>query len=296
MSYEFLAGETIPEAVRRIYLEQLDRIATHLSAGDVHGTRKRMKETRALLRLVRKALGEEFGVENTWLRDAQHSFTGARDAEAMIETLERLRKRTDDRELRLEIARAKRSIRARGRRLPVQSTVAEERLSAARARGPMRPDIPDRFATIGEGLEETYRAGRRAFKRANDSHSPVDLHALRRRVKDHWYQVRLLRTAAPDLLEPYGGVIEQLSDLLGEHHDLILLRDSLRRDRFSNLIELAEGRRQELENKALDLARRVFAEEPKAWRNRMRAYWRLRTVGANATGSDAGRTLQSDNS
>ena len=276
MAYEFLAGETIPDAVRRIYGEQLDRIAAHLAAGEVHGARKRMKETRALLRLVRKALGEQFDVENAWLRDAAHSLTGARDAEAMIETLEKLRKRTDDRQLRFDIGRAKRSVRARIRRLGPPSTIAGELLSAARARMPLQAEIPDRFSTIGAGLEQTYRAGRRALDRAGDSHSPADLHALRRRVKDHWYQVRLLRCAAPDLLDPYAEVIERLSDFLGEHHDLNLLRDTLHPDRFSTVLDVVASRREELEGKALSLARQVFAEGPPAWRNRMRACWRLR--------------------
>jgi CHAD domain-containing protein len=283
MAYEFLPGEAIPDAVRRIDREQLERIGEHLAAGEVHEARKRMKETRALLRLVRKALGDEFVVENSWLRDAARSLTGARDAEAMIETLEKLRKKTDDRVLRQDIGRAKRSIRARSRRLGVQTTVAEGLLTAARARTPFPSDIPDRFSTIGMGLERTYGAGRRAFRRASVSHSPADLHTLRRRVKDHLYQVRLLRSAAPDLLEPYADAVKHLSDLLGEHHDLTLLRDSLDRERFARLLDLAEARREELEKKALALAPVVFAEEPGAWRDRMRAYWRLRPALANET-------------
>lgn len=278
MAYQFLPGEPVPDAVRRILGEQLDRIGAHLAAAEVHEARKRIKETRALLRLVRSDLGDEYVVENTWLRDAAHSLTGARDAEAMIETLEKLRKRTEDRALRLDIGRAKRSIRMRSRRLGTQSPIAEELLSAARTRLPLRAAIPDRFATIGRGLEQTYRSGRRAFHRAIVSHSPTDLHTLRRRVKDHWYQVRLLTTAAPDLLAPYADTIKDLSDFLGEHHDLILLRDSLDRSRFANLLDLAEQRRNELEGKALALATFVFAEEPRQWRNRIRAYWRVRPV------------------
>jgi len=276
MAYQFLPGEPIPDAVRRIYGEQLDRIGAHLAAAEVHEARKRIKETRALLRLVRKSLGDDYVVENTWLRDAARSLTGARDAEAMIETLEKLRKKTEDRAIRLDIGRAKRSIRARSRRLGTQSTIAEELLSAARTRLPLRSEIPDRFSTIGRGLSRTYAAGRRAFHRAIVSHSPTDLHTLRRRVKDHWYQVRLLSTAAPDLLDPYADTIKDLSDFLGEHHDLILLRDSLDSGRFANLLDLAEQRRNELEGKALALATIVFAEEARAWRARMRAYWRVR--------------------
>ena len=149
-------------------------------------------------------------------------------------------------------------------------------LASARTRLPLRSEIPDGFATIGKGLERTYRAGRRAFHRAIVSHSPTDLHTLRRRVKDHWYQVRLLSGAAPDLLDPYAETIKDLSDFLGEHHDLIVLRDSLDRARFANLLDLAEQRRIELESKSLALATLVFAEEPRQWRNRIRAYWRVR--------------------
>jgi CHAD domain-containing protein len=276
MAYQFLPGEPIPDAVRRILGEQLDRIGAHLASAEVHEARKRIKETRALLRLVRSDLGDDYVVENTWLRDAAHSLTGARDAEAMIETLDKTLKRTEDRALRQDIGRAKRSIRARSRRLGTQSTIAGELLSAARTRLPLRSEIPDRFAAIGRGLSRTYGAGRRAFHRAIVSHSPTDLHTLRRRVKDHWYQVRLLTTAAPDLLDPYADTIKDLSDFLGEHHDLIVLRDSLDRDRFSNLLDLAEQRREELKGKSLALARIVFAEESRAWRNRMRAYWRVR--------------------
>ncbi len=210
MAYQFLPGEPIPDAVPRTYGEQLDRIGEHLAAGEVHEARKRIKETRALLRLVRRDLGDDYVVENTWLRDAARSLTGARDAEAMIETLEKLRKKTEDRALRQDIGRAKRSIHARNRRLGTHTTIAEELLSAARTRLPLRSDVPDRFATIGRGLEQTYRSGRRAFHRAIVSHSPTDLHTLRRRVKDHWYQVRLLSTAAPDLLDPYADTIKQL--------------------------------------------------------------------------------------
>jgi len=277
MAYEFLSGEPVPDAVRRIYREQLDRIGVHLAAGEVHEARKRMKETRALLRLVRGALGDELDVENGWLRDAAHSLTAARDAEAMIETLEKLRKGTEDRQLRQDVGRAKRSIRARTRRIGTSSMVAEGLLAAAQARLPLQSSIPDRFSTIGTGLERTYRSGRRAFDRASDSHSPSDLHTLRRRVKDQWYQLRLLQASAPEVLEPLADVIKRLSDLLGEHHDLTILRDSLPRDRYARLLDHAQSRREELEKKALALVPFVFAEKPKGWRDRLKAYWKLRT-------------------
>ncbi len=48
---------------------QIARIETHLQSADsveerVHDLRKRTKETRALLRLVRSSLGSQFAIEN----------------------------------------------------------------------------------------------------------------------------------------------------------------------------------------------------------------------------------------
>src|SRR5438034_3026067 len=102
MAYEFNVDEAIPAAVERLALEQIERIHEHLTATDetpedrIHGARKRIKEMRALLRLVRKPLGEHFGIENIWYRDAGRSLAIARDAAAMIESIEKLRKHVDD--------------------------------------------------------------------------------------------------------------------------------------------------------------------------------------------------------
>ena len=65
----------------------------------------------------------------------------------------------------------------------------------------------------------TSRAGRRARRRA--------VHELRKRGKDLWYQVRLLRDAWPAVLDATAEEIHDFTDKLGDHHDLAVLAEDL---------------------------------------------------------------------
>ncbi|HET8798832.1 MAG TPA: CHAD domain-containing protein, partial [Thermoanaerobaculia bacterium] len=69
MPYELHRDETPGAGVRRILREQIDRARGSLTDESaplekrVHDARKRFKETRALLRLVRGPLGAQFAIE-----------------------------------------------------------------------------------------------------------------------------------------------------------------------------------------------------------------------------------------
>jgi hypothetical protein len=84
----------VEPGVHRIAHEQLGRAIRE--AGDcgldvneqVHKERKRCKKLRALLRLVRPALGQQDRDENVWLRDTGRRLCDARDARANVETFD----------------------------------------------------------------------------------------------------------------------------------------------------------------------------------------------------------------
>ena len=100
MGYVFRARERIDSGLRRVVREQV-RGAIHDLRDPredrhegVHEARKRFKMIRATLRLARPTLGElVFRLENAWYRDTGKRLSSVRDAVAMIESLEGLRKR-----------------------------------------------------------------------------------------------------------------------------------------------------------------------------------------------------------
>ena len=54
------------------------------------------------------------------------------------------------------------------------------------------------------------------------------MHEWRKRTKDAGYHVRLLRDAAPSILEPLEDRFHDLSDALGDAHDLVVICERLR--------------------------------------------------------------------
>jgi hypothetical protein len=54
------------------------------------------------------------------------------------------------------------------------------------------PIATDGFAALEPGFEMTFRKGRTAFALAQKRPGPKNYHDWRKRVKDHWYHVRLM--------------------------------------------------------------------------------------------------------
>lgn len=271
MAYALAPEEPLPAAIHRVLGEQLDRIESHLRAGEIHDARKRLKELRALLRLIHSPLGATFEMENAWYRDVAHELSAARDAEAVLEAVTRLIAAADDPIVRNSLRRAKRRL-ARRKKATISPDALIARLGYARARLTEWAGLEDDFdTTLASGLQRTLRAGRRAFARAEENRAPEDFHELRKRVKDHWYHTQLLAPVWPPVMKGHGRGVEQLSDLLGEYHDLVLTAATIGDETLQPFI--ARERRR-LEDQAIRVATLVFTESPRNWCRRVRGYWR----------------------
>ena len=71
---------------------------------------------------------------------------------------------------------------------------------------------------LSPGLDTAYSEGREAFAALGESPSFDAVHDLRKRGKDLWYQVRLLRDAWESVLEATAEEIHDFTDRLGDHH------------------------------------------------------------------------------
>jgi len=115
------------------------------------------------------------------------------------------------------------------------------------------------------------------MKRVRKKRRNEDVHQWRKRIKDLWYQLRIVRKMWPALLDETADQAHELADLLGDHHDLAVLREDLKaREGLSDekaLVTAIECRQGELLDAALDLGARLHAEKPKALLRRLSAYW-----------------------
>jgi CHAD domain-containing protein len=105
-------------------------------------------------------------------------------------------------------------------------------------------------------------------------------HEWRRRSKDHWFHMRLLTSAWRPEMEARASALKRLSDLLGEDHDLVVLRNVVSESpelsaAHESLIALIETRQSTLRADSFREGERLFAEKPAAFTKRMKAYWKV---------------------
>jgi CHAD domain-containing protein len=274
----------VTEGIVRIACGQLDMAIERLEGStdedlgtSVHEARKSFKRLRTTARLARDELGDEvYRRENTAFRDAGRRLAGARDSQVLLEALTAIIERNPDQVPPARFVRFRRTLAgqhaAAQRRLQDGAARAEvvSELHEARARVPDWPLEREGLNSLAPGLRRIYRRGRRAYRAARQEPSSENLHELRKRAKDLWYAARILRPASPKRMKRLARDAHELSNLIGEEHDLALLeqRAEARRDRFDDaaavgeLAKLIERRRDELQKEAMGLAKRLFRKKP----------------------------------
>ena len=285
-AYRLQPDENVPDGVRRIArgqadlaVEQLDGSAGSDARAHVHEARKAFKRLRALVRLSRDALGDEvYRRENATFRDAGRRLSRVRDAAVLVQTLDDVVRRHRDELPEDAFAGLRDALHADAETATEQiandrGTVDDVVATIESGRGRLAAwPLPERagVATLAPGFERVYRRGRRAMRAARKDTDTEHLHELRKRAKDLWHAAQVLRPAASKPMKKLARGAHDLSDLVGEDHDLAVLLDAAR-ERPDTLapgeLALLDGlvgrRRARLQRKALACGRRVYARKPR---------------------------------
>jgi CHAD domain-containing protein len=293
-TYRLLAGEQVGAGIKRVVRSRVDDAIAQLRgeagtdpAEAVHEARKDIKKIRSALRMVRDEIGDDLWQhENQHYRECARRLSGFRDAEILVEALDGLaerfgqpaRERFD--RLRRELDHENRTAHEEGEVERAMASAAVE-LEAGRPRIDSLPIHGDGWNLIAPGIHRSYRRGRRRLRDVEEEASVTNLHELRKRVKDLWYQLRLIRDADPEMIGPLSDHAHDLSDHLGDDHDLALLREQVQRRSAAfadpadqrHLLEEIDQRRGELQFAASSLGGRIYAEKPKRFTKRLKKRW-----------------------
>lgn len=294
-SYRLRGGEPAAAGMRRIARGRAERAAGRLrKAGEddlaaaIHGARKDLKKLRAVLRLVREELGEKhFERENQRYREAARLLATSRDAEVKLQTLRALRERCGAQLTTAATEAWEAALLAdRDRLASAEAGELGERIEAAlrmiETGAQETGDWPlceEGWKLVAAGLTEAYREGREELEVVKAGGSDLEIHELRKRVKDLWYQQRLLVEAWPGPIGAAVAELDSMAEMLGEHHDLSMLAADLS-ERGNAIAEGAEiasliaTRQHHLLEHSVGIGDRLYADKPKAFRRRHRAYWR----------------------
>jgi hypothetical protein len=251
----------------------------------VHLFRRDMKEWRALMRLLAPFVpnADRWQAE---ARDHARSLSHARDGAAALNAFE-------DVLAKGMVLSPRSAANVRGRLEAMRDS--EERavltpqlreaiiawLDGASAAVEQWPLDPFDFPPIAGQLAAGYRSARARLPDNWTLATPHELHALRRRVVDHRYQIELIVPLWPRFGRMWIEEAERLRGRLGKCQDLAVLErltglhQPLAHWR-SKLVPACAERRFELSQRAARIAHRLFAERPRAFRRRVEALWGTR--------------------
>jgi CHAD domain-containing protein len=252
----------------------------------VHEARKDMKKLRATLKLVRPVLGDDtYQRENGRFRDAGRALSDARDAQVRAQTVDALAERFADEAppggwwaVRAQISAGDAPDNGELESLRDRTAAEIERGDAAVDDWPLDTDG---FDLVRSGLKGAYARGLKRYREAREDPSDEALHEWRKRSKDLWYQLRLVRRAWPEVMQATADEAHELSDRLGDDHDLVTLiahldevdPAPLTREQLDHVRDLVERRREQLQKEAFAYGERLFAERPKRFVKRVEIYW-----------------------
>ena len=297
MAFQLKVAESVSEGITRNVKHQIEKALKHVSGerkphqrgasenDAVREVRKCFKKVRAALRLVRAELGDDVYHEENWcFRDAARPLTQVRDAEMLVEIWDKLKEplaaavetgtfaKIHD-ALLANQSEVIRRVLAKGRVF----TAVEEGAVRALARIPGWRIEHTGWAALEGGLRHVYRTGHRALALASESSSVKNLHEWRKQAMYLWHQLQLLEGAWTGDEKQLVERVHHLSTLLGDDHDLAVLRETLAADPLAfgghRVLKAAfaviDRRREELERQAFALGREVYEDSPKLFTGRI---------------------------
>ena len=286
MPFHFQRGDkSVEKAVRRIAAERLE--TSRLLFDDttlardtlVHELRKNVKKTRALLRLVRPHF-KGYERENAALRDAARLISDLRDADVLGANLTRIAEKTDIPADRIAALHARLAPAVTTAFTPEDLLNAHrEAIAAVEGRIGKWKISGDGFEALRPGLERSWDAARSAMRKALSDPSGEALHHWRKRVKDHWYQTRLLAPIWPEMMTPHSATADTLGETLGDARDLAFLVEALTEGDLGNdadtaaLARIAAEDEAALMKEAHKTGTLFFPEPASGLSRRWRGWW-----------------------
>jgi CHAD domain-containing protein len=297
MGFRLKLREPLPDGLKRVFREQIDsalRLCRHPAKErgvTVHEVRKHLKKLRAAMRLAVGEVGKnQHAREDRCVREIGRLVSDLRDAQVRLQTLSQLRdeaaKKSEENPFpRIEelLSLERESFSAAFAGWQKQAVPKLERVRERLAKWPLDHIT---WKQICRAVEKIYKRGQRGLAKTIKKPVPENFHAWRKRVKDIWYQLRILQPLNRVVLEEMAHDAEVLGELLGREHDFDFLMarlekesgDDALRDELARLQKLIRKRGRRLCRDALELGRRFYAEPPKAFAKRISIFISKRKV------------------
>jgi len=272
--------------------EQRQILSVIASESDVHAkiheVRKSLKKLRAVVRLVRKST-DRYQEENIFYRDLGREISFLRDKTAHLEALHRLKDKYQDSLYIRTFSRFRKRLEGERQRAMNKAWKNHDPLSFIQKEIQTHQQTfkPFQVNTIDEiipGLRKVYKRGRKGLERVNKSPTTENFHEWRKRTKYLRYQMEMLMAAFPHIISAFEESLHDLSDFLGNDHDMALLHERAfdyhesgfsGENEYQLLCALMAHERTTLQRSAVTLGQKLYLDDPDQFVRRIEKFWEI---------------------
>ena len=288
MGFRLKLREPLSEGLKRVFREQIDSALYRCEnpakqrGVTVHEARKHMKKLRAAMRLAAVEVGKNcHACEDRSVRKIGRLVSDLRDSQVRLQTFVELRDEAGKHREQQLFPRTEELLLLERESFSAAfagwQSQAIPQLESVKTRLMNWPLDDLNWKQICDAVARIYKRGQRELAKTIADPAPENFHEWRKRVKDIWYQLRILQPLNRMVLQEMAHNAEVLGELLGREHDLVFLLARLEKesgdkalaDELAQLQKLIGKRCKRLRRDALELGRRFYAEPAKAFAKRI---------------------------
>lgn len=249
----------------------------------IHDSRKRVKNLRAILKLIQYELDEnKFKLLNNKLKALNKKSAVSRRAFVLLNIIDKmlfessnnvsvdLLKILKDRMLEIiDSSQPKYNINQ------ILSNYHDTFIKIDEHLSELKFEQKD-FSVIRNGLTEIYDEGKKFYKISARQQEVIIFHELRKSAKDLYYVLEILQKCWQPVIKPYNNQIKILTDFIGDMHDLYEFIIELNNPSLKNYKSAKENLKLIIDNKInsqkrqiLILAEKIYAEKTNCFINRI---------------------------
>jgi CHAD domain-containing protein len=284
MGYRLIQDETLPRGLKRIARDEIAAAIAQLGEKDaskrdfsIHEARKSIKKLRGLMRMLAPVPGTAAQEDIAALGALGRSLSGLRDAAALVEAVDLLGRHAREARVHEQLADLRRALQKRSRETIERSDIQVILEAAIIGLRQVKRHLPawrmeNSFDAIAPGLRNSYRRGKKALRLVRAEGTAENFHGLRKRVKDRWYQVRILEGVWPHPGRSREKDLRELQEDLGDDHNLDVLRAFIPADSCA-LLELLEATQRHLREKSVAVADDLYDCDADSYVQDLRSLW-----------------------
>jgi CHAD domain-containing protein len=277
--FHHFSPAALKRTAARLVGNLVDELKRSNSTSGVHGVRRRIKQLRSLVHLLRANIGEPaYQLVQQHLKSAADALAGQRRAEALVAAASKFGQH-GKRDATAHLVRLTEHHRDAhsSNGIPAEQLAAARRAVAAAQKSVSAWKLPKcSDPQIAAAFFHYYRKGRKKLAGAMKSGKPEQLHEARKQVIHHLHHLDLLQSSLAADPTKRIAALENLREILGDLNDLDEIEQlaaSESADVRGDVAPLLRKRRKALLRRAEKAWEPLFKWKGKAFAKRIGAMW-----------------------